>query len=125
MSDNQTNPSEKKREIGRAVTPVPEATGEGQRRPGNPLIERIPSPESANLTFFQKLIWTILAIVCGIWIVLPEPTDVIPFFGWIDEFLAATGLAAILFVTSMRKLGIHIPIVDKWVHDRFRRKKGI
>ena len=43
----------------------------------------------------------VVAIVCGIYIFIPEPTDVIPVLGWLDE-----GLALALLGWSLKTLGV-------------------
>lgn len=60
----------------------------------------------------QRIIWIIVALFCGFWIVFPEPTDVIPILGWLDE-----GLAAGILLTALARLGIRIPFVSKWVES--------
>lgn len=63
-------------------------------------------------TGIQRIIWIIVALFCGFWIVFPEPTDVIPILGWLDE-----GLAAGILLTALARLGIRIPFVSKWVES--------
>ena len=65
----------------------------------------------AVATGWERVFWIILCVLCAVWIVLPNVP--IPFF--IDE-----GLAALLLLTGLAKLGIRIPVLD-WF---FRRKVG-
>lgn len=48
-----------------------------------------------------KPFWIIVAIVCGVYIFIPEPTDVIPILGWLDE---ATAL--LIFSYALKKLNV-------------------
>lgn len=42
-----------------------------------------------------------LAVISGIYIFIPEPTDVVPFLGWLDE-----GAALAVLAWSLKTLGI-------------------
>lgn len=99
------------------VPGVPTVSGRLEKLPPSTAPE-----EEGDLSTFQKFMWFVIGLFCAVWIVIPEPTDLIPFFGWIDEFLAATGLAGILLVTALRKLGIKIPFIDPLIHRLWRRK---
>lgn len=49
----------------------------------------------------RKKIAVALAVVSGVYLFVPEPTDVIPIIGWLDE-----GAALALLAWSMKTLGI-------------------
>ena len=49
----------------------------------------------------MKVFWIIVAIVCGVYIFIPEPTDAIPILGWLDE---ATALLILSY--ALKKLDV-------------------
>lgn len=65
-----------------------------------------------------RWIWIALALFSGVYIFIPEPTDVFPFFGWLDE-----GLAVVLLTTALAKLGIRIPLLDRFLSKKSKKKK--
>lgn len=88
-------------------------------------VERIPNSESDSpapvaLGRNAKIAWTVIAVLSGIYIFVPEPSDVFPIVGWIDE-----GVAAMLLTTALTKLGFHIPILDPLLRHKSetRRRK--
>ena len=70
-----------------------------------------------SLTGWRRIVWIVVAILSGVYIFIPEFTDVIPVVGWLDE-----GLAAVILTTALGKLGIRIPILDALM--RRKSKKG-
>lgn len=64
-----------------------------------------------------KLFWILTAIISAIWILLPEPSDLVPVLGWLDE-----GLAFYLLITSLNRLGIRIPFLENFFSWRTGRK---
>jgi hypothetical protein len=60
------------------------------------------------LTGAGRVLWTVIAIVSGIYIFIPEFTDAIPIIGWIDE-----GMALTMLLYALEKLGVRIPIVHR------------
>lgn len=50
----------------------------------------------------KKQIAVLVAALSGIYLFVPEPTDLVPVLGWLDE-----GLALALFGWSMRTLGVN------------------
>ena len=51
----------------------------------------------------KKLFWTIVAILSGLYIFIPEFTDVIPIIGWLDE---ATALVVLNY--ALKQLDIKL-----------------
>jgi hypothetical protein len=49
----------------------------------------------------KKKIAVALAVVSGVYLFIPEPTDVVPFIGWLDE-----GAALALLGWSLKTLGV-------------------
>jgi hypothetical protein len=79
---------------------------------GTPLANTVKVESPA--TGWERIFWIVVCIVCAIWIFMPNfPLVPIPFF--IDE-----GLAGLLLLTGLAKLGIRIPVLD-WF---FRRRMG-
>jgi hypothetical protein len=60
------------------------------------------------LTGAGRVLWTIIAIVSGVYIFIPEFTDAIPIIGWIDE-----GMALTMLLYALERLGVRIPIVHR------------
>lgn len=44
----------------------------------------------------------IIAIICFVYIFIPEPSDIIPVFGWLDEILAG-GVGTTAFIAYILK----------------------
>ncbi|MGB1247297.1 MAG: hypothetical protein ACPG4Z_00320 [Chitinophagales bacterium] len=51
----------------------------------------------------KKLLWTVTALFTGIYIFIPEFTDVVPIIGWLDE---ATAFTILLY--ALNQLGIDL-----------------
>lgn len=51
--------------------------------------------------FVRKKLAVAVAVLSGVYLFVPEPTDVIPFIGWLDE-----GVALALLGWSLRTLGV-------------------
>lgn len=84
-------------------TPAGIAEGEAPRKP---------------LSMPKKFMWAFLGLFSAFWIVFPEPTDVIPVLGWLDE-----GLAFVILLTSISKLfSVNIPIVTKLANKYLEKK---
>ena len=49
----------------------------------------------------KKKVAVVVAALSGVYLFVPEPTDVIPILGWLDE-----GLAGALLMWSIRSLGV-------------------
>lgn len=83
-------------------------------------VERLdPQAESAGATGLARVVWIGVAVMSGIYIFVPEPSDVIPIIGWLDE-----GTAAALLTTALTKLGIRIPVIDYFLRRRSRSSKS-
>ena len=74
--------------------------------------------DSDSLTGWRRIVWIVVAILSGVYIFIPEFTDVIPIVGWLDE-----GLAAVILTTALGKLGIRIPILDAFMRRKGRKSK--
>ncbi len=48
----------------------------------------------------------VLAALSAVYIFIPEPTDLVPILGWMDE-----GLALAILAWSLRTLGVTLPFV--------------
>jgi len=56
----------------------------------------------------KKLFWIATALFSGLYIFIPEPTDIVPILGWLDEATAFT-----ILMYALNKLGIKIPNIFK------------
>jgi hypothetical protein len=67
-----------------------------------------------------RIFWTVAAILCGIYIFIPEFSDAFPVIGWLDEATAAA-----IVLVALRRLGIRIPylqpVIDWFVGRRTRK----
>ena len=61
----------------------------------------------------EKVLWWLLVFLSATWVFLPEPTDAVPIIGWLDE-----ALALYLLATALDRLGIHIPILHRYLSSR-------
>lgn len=52
----------------------------------------------------KKIFWISIAVFSGIYIFIPEPTDLIPVLGWLDEATAFT-----ILMYALGKLNVKIP----------------
>ena len=64
----------------------------------------------------KKKLAVALAVISGVYLFVPEPTDVIPFIGWLDE-----GVALALLGWSLRTLGV----TPTAMFARFRGEKAL
>ena len=51
--------------------------------------QKAPELEEPPQGLITKIFWIIVALICGVYIFIPEFTDVIPVIGWLDEATAA------------------------------------
>lgn len=65
----------------------------------------------------KKWIYIILSMICIVYVFFPESTDFIPFLGWIDE-----GIAILILSYSLKKLGVKIPLIDKLIHIKLKKR---
>lgn len=49
----------------------------------------------------KRIFWTIIAISTAVYVFIPEPTDLIPILGWLDE---ATAIAILTY--ALKQLDI-------------------
>lgn len=74
------------------------------------------------LGLVSKILWIVVAVLCGVYIFIPEFTDAIPIIGWLDE---ATAAGVVLL--ALRKLRIRIPLIQPvldWFVGRRSKKKS-
>lgn len=68
-----------------------------------------------------KILWILVAILSGAYVVFPDPTDaLIPMMGL---GLVDDGVFFGVFLYALERLGIHIPILSK-LFGLFRRNRG-
>ncbi len=65
----------------------------------------------------KKLFWISIAVFSGIYMFIPEPTDLIPILGWLDE---ATAFTILLY--ALNKLGVNIPSFFKRKEEKASKK---
>ncbi|MCE9599302.1 MAG: hypothetical protein K8S54_15165 [Spirochaetia bacterium] len=117
MSDSKINPGDSLP----SATSAPRAIVPEVISPGSVSAIEEETERVAPATGMKRILWILVAIFCAFWIVFPEPTDVIPILGWLDE-----GLAAGILLTALARIGIHIPFVSKWVESYVaKRSMGI
>ena len=56
----------------------------------------------------KKLFWIAIAVFSTLYMFIPEPTDLIPVLGWLDEATAFTVL-----IYALGQLGVNIPNIFK------------
>lgn len=83
--------------------------------------QKAPELEEPPQGLITKIFWIIVALICGVYIFIPEFTDVIPVIGWLDE---ATAAGIVLY--ALGKLRIRIPLIQPvldWALGRRTKKK--
>ena len=66
----------------------------------------------------KRIFWILTAIAAGIYVFIPEPTDIIPILGWLDE---ATAIALLTYALKQ----LDITIFDKFFTKKDKSKKTI
>lgn len=66
----------------------------------------------------KKIFWIIIALVSAVYVFIPEPTDLIPFFGWLDE---ATAIAVSTY--ALKQLDINL--FDKFFNKKSKSAKHL
>ena len=56
----------------------------------------------------QKLFWIATAVFSTLYMFIPEPTDLIPILGWLDE---ATAFTVLMY--ELKQLEVNIPNIFK------------
>ncbi|MEQ8349929.1 MAG: hypothetical protein RH862_00495 [Leptospiraceae bacterium] len=74
------------------------------------------SEQEEKATGWLRIVWIVVAVLSGAYILYPEPSDLFPIIGWLDE-----GLAAVFLTTALGKLGIRIPILDAFIRRKGRK----
>ena len=64
------------------------------------------------------MFWIITAIASAVYVFIPEPTDLIPILGWLDE---ATAIALLTY--ALKQLDINI--FDKFFNKKSKSNKTI
>lgn len=87
-------------------------------------VERIPNPDveapqPPALGRTGRALWTTIALASAIYIFVPEPTDVFPVLGWLDE-----GMAFMLLTTALAKLEVNIPILNMLLNRKQKSRSG-
>lgn len=67
---------------------------------------------------WQRWMWIIIAILSGIYVFIPEPTDAVPILGWMDE-----GVAVLILTYALERLGIRIPLIDRLLHHKRKNSR--
>lgn len=69
-----------------------------------------------RLTRWQRLFWILVSIVCGAYIIIPVdfiPEIALGLVGLLDD-----GVAGMVLLFSLSKLGINIPLLSRFVNAR-------
>jgi uncharacterized membrane protein YkvA (DUF1232 family) len=66
----------------------------------------------------KRMFWIITAIASAVYVFIPEPTDLIPILGWLDE---ATAIALLTY--ALKQLDINI--FDKFFNKKSKSNKTI
>lgn len=64
------------------------------------------------------MFWIVIALVCAVYVFIPEPTDIIPILGWLDE---ATALAVLTYALKQ----LDIDLFDKFFNKKSKPAKTI
>ena len=82
----------------------PEVVGQSDDASGQPE----PLDDEVPATGLMRAVWIVVAVVCGVYIFIPEFTDVIPFIGWPAADLTLIHPHILAFVeTGVQLLGTH------------------
>mgnify|MGYP001350070538 CR=1 FL=1 len=94
----------------------------GQISDGTPAKVAEPSGNEsspAKATGVMKFFWITIAILCGIYVFIPEPTDAIPILGWLDE-----GTAILVMSYALDKVGVKVPIINRYLNRKKDKSKS-
>ena len=64
------------------------------------------------------MFWIITAIASAIYVFIPEPTDIIPILGWLDE---ATAIVVLTYALKQ----LNIDLFDKFFNKKTKSAKTI
>ena len=64
------------------------------------------------------MFWIITAIASAVYVFIPEPTDVIPILGWLDE---ATAIVVLTYALKQ----LNIDLFDKFFNKKTKSAKTI
>lgn len=70
-------------------------------------------------TGWKKWFYIIVSIIMGIYVFIPEFTDVFPLVGWIDE-----GIAIMILTYALNRLGIKIPFLERILNKKKKHQSG-
>jgi uncharacterized membrane protein YkvA (DUF1232 family) len=59
----------------------------------------------------KRMFWIITAIASAVYVFIPEPTDVIPILGWLDE---ATAIVVLTYALKQ----LNIDLFDKFINKK-------
>lgn len=76
------------------------------------------NPFKYNNTLMKKIFWIITALATGVYVFIPEPTDIIPILGWLDE---ATAIALLAYALKQ----LDIDIFDRFFNKKTKAEKTI
>lgn len=66
----------------------------------------------------KRIFWIITALAAAVYVFIPEPTDVIPILGWLDE---ATAIALLTYALKQ----LDIDILNKFFDKKKKEAKTI
>ena len=64
------------------------------------------------------MFWIITAIASAVYVFIPEPTDVIPILGWLDE---ATAIVVLTYALKQ----LNIDLFDKFINKKTKLARTI
>lgn len=64
------------------------------------------------------MFWIITAIASAVYVFIPEPTDIIPILGWLDE---ATAIVVLTYALKQ----LNIDLFDKFINKKTKLAKTI
>ena len=76
--------------------------------------------DEAPLSRLEKILWVVVAVVCGVYIFIPEFSDAFPIIGWLDEATAA-GIVLLAFQKLRVRIPLLQPVID-WFFTRRQKK---
>jgi hypothetical protein len=87
-----------------------ELSQEEKSEPAEPVKEAVPVTEDRRVQpeGWLRWFWIAVAVFSAFYVFLPEPSDAIPFLGWLDE-----GTAVLLLAYALERLGVHIPFLTR------------
>jgi len=78
-----------------------------------PKVEKVDAP--VEVKGIKRVFLILVALFCGFWIIFPEPTDLYPILGWLDE-----ATAGVILLSVLSYLGIRIPLLDRFLKKKHK-----